>query len=64
MEQLMNFNDVKEYLNVSRATMYRLIHDKRVPFFKVGIRWRFRKEKVDKWIKKKKIASKWMEGII
>ena len=58
MEQLMNFNDVKKYLNVSRATMYRLIYDKRVPSFKVGNRWRFRKEEIDEWIKKKKTESK------
>jgi len=58
MEQLMNFNDVKKYLNVSRATMYRLIHDKKVPSFKVGNHWRFRKEEIDEWIKKKRTESK------
>jgi len=51
MEKFMNFNDVKKYLNVSRATLYRFIHDRKMPAFKVGGQWRFKKIQIDKWIR-------------
>jgi len=49
MYKLMDFKDAKIYLKTSRATLYRLIQDKRIPAFKVGGRWRFDKERLDKW---------------
>ena len=50
MDKLMDFNDTKKYLNTSRATLYRLIHDKKIPAFKVGGQWRFNKERLNKWL--------------
>jgi len=50
MDKLMSFNDAKKYLKISRATLYRLIHGKNVPAFKVGGQWRFRKDRLDKWL--------------
>ncbi len=48
--QLMTFNEAKKYLRVSPATLYRLIDTKKLPAFKVGERWRFRQERLDKWL--------------
>jgi len=50
MDKLMDFNDTKKYLNTSRATLYRLIHTKKIPAFKMGGQWRFKKERLDKWL--------------
>lgn len=49
MAELMNFQDAREYLKTSRATLYRLIQGKRIPAFKIGGRWRFDRERLDKW---------------
>ena len=49
-ESLMGFHDVKGYLKISRATLYKLLQEGRIPAYKVGSQWRFRKEKLDKWL--------------
>jgi excisionase family DNA binding protein len=35
-ERLMTLEEVAEYLKVDKATVYRLIADKKLPAFKVG----------------------------
>ena len=50
MERLMDFKDVKKYLKTSRATLYRLIQAKQIPATKMGRQWRFKKERLDKWL--------------
>ena len=50
MDELLDFKQIKKYLKVSRATMYRLVNDKKIPAFKVGGQWRFRKARLDKWL--------------
>jgi len=50
MDKLMTFNDAKRYLKTSKATLYRIIHNKKIPAVKVGGQWRFRKERLNKWL--------------
>jgi len=50
MDQLMTFNDAKRYLRTSRATLYRLIQSNSLPATKMGRQWRFKKERLDKWL--------------
>ncbi|MCQ9207557.1 MAG: helix-turn-helix domain-containing protein [Omnitrophica bacterium] len=50
MDKLMDFKEIKKYLKVSRATMYRLVNEKKIPAFKVGRQWRFKKDRLDKWL--------------
>jgi excisionase family DNA binding protein len=44
--------EVAEYLRLPLSTVYKLVQDKRIPGFKVGKHWRFRKETIQEWIKK------------
>lgn len=46
----MTLKEVAEYLKVGEKTVYRLAHDGKVPAFKVGGSWRFRKADLDAWI--------------
>jgi len=50
MDKLMDFYDAKNYLKTSRATLYRLIHARKIPAFKMGGQWRFKKDRLDKWL--------------
>ena len=50
MERMMNFHEIKAYLNVSRATLYKWVEDGKIPAIKMGGVWRFRKERIDKWL--------------
>ena len=47
-----------EYLQISRATMYRLIKDRQIAYSKIGMgrgTYRFRTEDLDKYLEKNRV---------
>jgi len=44
--------EIAEYLKLHPYTIRRLARDKKIPAFRVGGQWRFRKDEIDKWSKK------------
>ena len=46
----MTLQEVAEYLQLSKDMIYRLAQSGRVPASKVGSRWRFRQERIDRWM--------------
>jgi excisionase family DNA binding protein len=49
---IMTVKDLATYLKIAEKTAYRFASDKKIPGFKVGNAWRFRKSEIDNWIKK------------
>ena len=49
-EVLLTLEQVAEYLNVDRYTVYRLLARRQLPGFKVGIQWRFKKRMIETWL--------------
>ena len=49
-EQLLTLEQVAEYLNVDKFTVYRLLSDKDLPAFKVGNQWRFKRKLIENWL--------------
>lgn len=47
MDKLMTLKEVAEYLQMHEMSVYRLAKRGSVPGFKVGGRWRFKKESID-----------------
>jgi len=47
---VMTIKEVSEYLKLAEKTAYRLAAEGKIPGFKVGASWRFRKSKIDRWI--------------
>ncbi|MDD4956771.1 MAG: helix-turn-helix domain-containing protein [Candidatus Omnitrophica bacterium] len=47
---MMTVKDVAEYLKMKTVTIYKHAQDGKIPAFKVGSTWRFKKETIDKWI--------------
>lgn len=48
--EIFTLNDVAAYLKVGKRTVYRLAAARKIPAFKVGGTWRFRKADIDRWI--------------
>ena len=46
---IMNVHDVASYLRLSEAKVYRLANEGRVPSFRLGKSWRFRRDLIDEW---------------
>lgn len=48
---IMTMKEVADYLKLNEKTAYRLTSEGKLPAFKVGGSWRFRKSEIDQWIK-------------
>jgi excisionase family DNA binding protein len=46
---ILTVKDLSEYLRVHPATIYRLLHAKQIPGFRVGGEWRFDMDMIDRW---------------
>lgn len=47
---IMTIREVANYLKLNEKTTYRLVSEGKIPGFKVGGAWRFRKAEIDRWI--------------
>jgi excisionase family DNA binding protein len=43
--------EVAQYLRVNQYTVYRLVSQKKLPAYKVGSQWRFKRSVLDHWLK-------------
>ena len=50
--EMMTIRELGTYLKMPEKTLYRLAGEGKVPGFKVGASWRFRKSEIDRWIKR------------
>ena len=50
--QMMTVDEVANYLKMKVVTIYKHAQQGRIPAFKVGSSWRFKKSTIDKWIEK------------
>ncbi len=48
----MTTEEVARYLRVDKYTIYRLVSQNKLPAFKVGNQWRFKRSILERWIKK------------
>jgi len=49
-ENLLTTDQLAKYLKVDKFTIYRLVGRKKIPAFRVGNQWRFKKELIDDWL--------------
>ena len=47
---IMTLKEVAEYLKITEKTAYRLTAEGKIPGFKVGGAWRFKREEIESWI--------------
>ncbi len=49
-DSVMTVQEVADYLRVNQRTVYRLAVGRKLPGFKVGTTWRFKRADIDGWI--------------
>lgn len=55
--EMMTLRELAAYLKMPEKTLYRLAAEGKVPGFKVGASWRFRRSEIDKWIKRQEATQ-------
>lgn len=50
--EVMNVRQASQYLGISPDTLYKYVAEERIPAFKLGNRWRFKKTMLDRWMEK------------
>ncbi|EKD4047504.1 helix-turn-helix domain-containing protein [Vibrio parahaemolyticus] len=53
-DQILTLKEVATYLKLAEKTAYRLASEGKLPGFKVGGSWRFKREDLDAWIDSQK----------
>ena len=56
--EILTLKEVAEYLKLAEKTAYRLVAEGKLPGFKVGGSWRFRKFDIEEWINQQSISNK------
>ena len=57
-DQILTLKQVAQYLQLAEKTTYRLAADGKLPGFKVGGSWRFKKNDLEHWIEQQKKHDK------
>ncbi|NWL06168.1 DNA-binding protein [Pseudomonas hunanensis] len=57
-EEIMTLKEVAGYLKLAEKTAYRLAAEGRIPGFKVGGSWRFRKAVIEDWIDQQMVKNR------
>ena len=53
LKEVMTLREASEYLGISPDTLYKYLSEKSIPAFKLGNRWRFKKDLLDRWMERK-----------
>jgi excisionase family DNA binding protein len=51
-ENLLTTAQVARYLRIDKFTVYRLVAQRKIPAFRVGNQWRFKRSVIDAWLMK------------
>jgi excisionase family DNA binding protein len=57
-ENLLTTEQVAKYLKVDKFTIYRLVAQKKMPAFRVGSQWRFKKSVIEDWLMRNSNSEK------
>jgi len=53
-DEILTIKEIAEYLKLNEKTAYRLASEGKLPGFKVGGSWRFKRVDLEKWIEEQK----------
>ena len=55
MKKYLNIDEVAEYINKKKATVYQMTHMRKIPFIKIGGNLLFDPDDLDAWLDTQKI---------
>jgi len=58
VKEVMTLREASQYLGITPDTLYKRLSQDKIPAFKLGNRWRFKKALLDRWIEEKSARLK------
>ena len=62
--EVLTLKELCELLRVHRSTAYRLLREGKIPSFRIGSDWRFRKDVITRWLAEKSMRAEQLRKII
>ena len=53
MNEIMTTKDLAKYLHMNRQIVARMAREKKIPGYKLGKKWLFKKSIIDRWLENK-----------
>jgi len=53
IREVMDIRAASDYLGVSRETLYKYVTERKIPAFKIGNCWKFKKTILDRWMERR-----------
>jgi len=63
-DKLLDIQQVAEYLQMNKITVYKLARSGKIPAFKVASEWRFKKDMLDAWLNSRMSGRPDMEKLV
>ena len=57
LREVMNLREASDYLGVSADALYKYLAEGKIPAFKLGNRWKFKKSRLDAWMEDKSVTA-------
>ena len=57
LKEVMTLREASQYLGITPDTLYKYLGERSIPAFKLGNRWRFKKDLLDRWMEQKSEAT-------
>jgi excisionase family DNA binding protein len=55
MDKWLTLEQIAEYLQMSTSSIYKMAQAGKIPAYKVGRQWRFKRKEIDTWVEKRKV---------
>ena len=55
--EVMNIREAAQYLGISTDTLYKYVSEEKIPAFKLGNRWKFKKTILDAWMERQSMSA-------
>ncbi len=52
-DRWLSVDEIAAYIGIKRDTVYKWIGDKNMPAHRIGRLWKFKKDEVDEWVRKR-----------
>lgn len=56
--EFLTFDEVSKYLRLGKQKLYHFVQQGKIPAYKFGRAWRFRRKRLEEWIEEQDVSRK------